>query len=105
MSRTNGQVKKIPRSAQKRGSAIRKELLDMAGNQCRICKFSEPWALEFHHLKDKKFTLSSHILGTIQDKTLILKEFAKCVLLCSNCHKGVHGGFLNDELEEILRNI
>jgi len=81
----------------KRGHDRRAFLLEQAGNRCCLCGFDRPWALEFHHVKQKRFTLNSRTLGVIADMRLILSEADRCVLLCSNCHKGVHGGHLTIE--------
>ena len=49
-------------------------------------------ALSFHHLnpKEKDFDLSSR--GLTRSWERIKKEIDKCVLLCANCHMGIHDG-------------
>lgn len=62
------------------------------GSKCQICGYSKSSnALEFHHItpKEKKFSLSS-IRGNPTNWENIKQELAKCILLCSNCHKEVH---------------
>ena len=49
-------------------------------------------ALEFHHLGNKEFAISS---GNTKSWEKIKKEIDKCLLLCSNCHKEVHAGILD----------
>jgi len=78
----------------KRGYERRSYLIELAGGKCCLCGFGERYALEFHHVGKKRFTLSSNVLGMIADEKLILSEFQRCVLLCSNCHKGIHHGGL-----------
>ncbi len=84
------------------GTERRKALLAMAGHKCFMCGFKEWWALEFHHVGKKRFTLNSRTLGLIADDKLILSEFKSCILLCSNCHKGIHYGGLKQKLDEAL---
>ena len=52
---------------------------------CRRCGYREcAAALEFHHLRDKKY-----LVGSIFHHGLakVLAEIAKCEVLCSNCHR------------------
>lgn len=51
-------------------------------------------ALEFHHIdpSTKSFSIGSNAAG--KNLNEILEELAKCVLLCSNCHREVHGGLI-----------
>lgn len=72
--------------------SIKKQCVDYKGGCCILCGYSKYFgSLEFHHLdgSQKDFTISSHrSLSFDQLKT----ELDKCVLLCSNCHREVHGG-------------
>ena len=61
-------------------------------NGCAICGYNKyDGALEFHHVnpKDKIFPLSADYMGKKTDD--MIKELNKCILLCSNCHKEIHG--------------
>ena len=71
------------------------DFVDVLGGQCCLCGFNEfVQALEFHHVhpEEKSFGISS---ATAITKSLSAKlaELKKCVLLCANCHRGVHYGF------------
>jgi hypothetical protein len=44
-----------------------------------------PYVLDFDHLGDKLFNLSSQTHYTSLER--IQKEIAKCDLVCSNCHR------------------
>lgn len=60
----------------------------LLGGACRRCGWSgNQAAFEFHHLRDKSFTL-----GGVGHKSweVIKKELKKCELLCSNCHRIEH---------------
>lgn len=80
----------------------RKEnLVKVLGGKCQICGFdSYVEAQEFHHEsgEDKQFCISS---GNTRSLVLYLEEIKKCYLLCSNCHRGVHAGYLKNPLEHI----
>ena len=82
------------------GSTIRKYLkrwgLEYKDKSCSICGYNKCiQALEFHHLngKEKDFTISNH--SDRMDWPIIKKELDKCIVLCANCHREIHG----DEFE------
>ena len=75
---------------------FKKQCLDYKGGCCTICGYSKFYgALEFHHKNpnEKDFGISNSRHRTFDDK--IKAELDKCVLLCSNCHREVHGGILS----------
>lgn len=58
---------------------------------CKICQEKAECCLSFHHLDPAKkdFDVSSGIRkGYSRNK--VLKEIAKCVVLCENCHRKLH---------------
>mgnify|MGYP003534316966 CR=1 FL=1 len=62
---------------------------------CSICGYSKCIAaLEFHHVNpsEKLFAISKAHSGYSLEE--ILKELEKCILVCSNCHKEIHAGFI-----------
>ena len=56
---------------------------------CIKCGENHPACIEFHHInpEEKEYTISM-----LSGKTLkfILKEAAKCQILCANCHRKLH---------------
>lgn len=51
---------------------------------CSDCKVKYPYyVMDFDHLKDKTFNVSTCLKGKIQ----ILNEIDKCEVVCSNCHR------------------
>lgn len=62
------------------------------GRGCDVCGESDPDVLDFHHRNpaEKLFNLSGANLGKSKEK--LDAEFAKCVVLCANCHRRVHAG-------------
>ena len=72
---------------------LKQEVVDLAGGKCQICGYDTYLgALVFHH-KDptqKDFMLSMRNIAKAKEE--VLKEAAKCALLCANCHAEVHAG-------------
>ncbi len=60
--------------------------------RCEKCGEDHPACLEFHHLNpsEKKINLSEAVAIKGWSKNKILDEIAKCVVLCSNCHRKLH---------------
>ena len=50
---------------------------------CKHCGLNNPICLEFHHLDRKT---KEGCVSKILNKTKVLKEIKKCIVLCRNCH-------------------
>ena len=57
--------------------------------KCEHCGLRDFRCLDFHHLRDKKYSISN-MVRMAMSKTKILAEIAKCITLCRNCHAIVH---------------
>ena len=71
-----------------KGRVIRNRiLLDKAKDKpCIDCGIKyDPWVMDFDHLRDKEFTISSFYAN--YSETKLLSEIAKCDVVCSNCHR------------------
>lgn len=55
---------------------------------CRLCGLHEPVCLDLHHLIGK----DRHIGGARGSVARFERELVRCVVLCANCHRKVHGG-------------
>lgn len=70
----------------------KKLLVEYKGGCCDICGYNKFYgALDFHHKnsEEKDFGLSkSGICRTFEDQK---KEVDKCILVCANCHREIHG--------------
>ena len=76
---------------------LKQEAILSKGGKCQCCGYDKyQGALEFHHLnpKEKDFTI-----GNTKSTTFgkIKTELDKCILVCSNCHREIHGGIINVE--------
>lgn len=60
---------------------------------CSICNEKFPDCIEFHHLMNKVDNISLLIrTASLED---VFKEMNKCILVCSNCHKKIHGNVIH----------
>ena len=80
----------------KKAADSRKRIKDFLDNYksthpCTRCSENDPVCLEFHHTdpKAKEIEVSRCVLMGWSIKR-ILKEIAKCIILCANCHKKEH---------------
>lgn len=74
----------------------KKDLIKVFHSKCCICGFNSfPQALQFHHVnpEEKKFGITdSNSVTKALDKQL--QEMKKCILVCANCHRGIHQGYI-----------
>jgi predicted HNH restriction endonuclease len=76
----------------KRWNERKLEAIKLKGGKCEICGYNKYYgALEFHHRDPKSKEFSWKCLVEMKWER-VLKELEKCSLLCSNCHREVHGG-------------
>jgi hypothetical protein len=75
---------------QKRGLERKLYLIKILGGKCSKCGYSTNIvSLAFHHRGGKEFQLDIRSLFNRKIEPII-KEVAKCILLCRNCHAEVH---------------
>ena len=56
---------------------------------CSVCPEKDARCLDFHHLGEKEREVGDMVrLGF--SRARILKEIAKCRILCANCHRKLH---------------
>lgn len=67
--------------------------IDYKGGCCERCGYDKyNGALEFHHTNptEKDFNISKLKQTNFTEK--VKKELDKCILVCANCHREIHGG-------------
>lgn len=78
----------------------RKEnLIKVMGCKCAICGYDKfVGALEFHHInpEEKEYGIAAN--GTCHNIEKDLAEIKKCLLICANCHREIHGGIIIGDL-------
>ena len=82
-------------------------IVHLKGGKCERCGYNKCIrALDFHHLRDKSFTISS-AADSSGNIPKIIEEIKKCTMICSNCHRELHYNEsklnLNPYKEEIKR--
>ena len=88
--------------SRRRRLEIKSELILARGGRCEDCGYgSTIWALEFHHRDAgaKSFTLGGFHGATARARL----EAAKCVLVCSNCHRARHVATKSDSGHPTVR--
>ena len=80
----------------RRRRKVKEILVGEAGGACMLCGYNEwPGALEFHHCDPSAKSFSVSATGVTRSLERARAEARKCVLLCSNCHAEVEGGYKN----------
>jgi hypothetical protein len=73
---------------------LKQKAIDYKGGCCQICNYDKyNGALEFHH-KDpsiKDFSLGHAKMYSFEK---VKSELDKCILVCANCHREIHGGII-----------
>jgi hypothetical protein len=75
-----------------RGFLRKQYLLEIKGGKCEKCGYDKcSRCLQFHHRdpKKKSFNMDLRRIGNKNWK-VVLEEFAKCDVLCANCHGELH---------------
>ena len=85
---------------------IKQRGVEALGGKCVVCNETyEDCCFDFHHTDpDKKeFTISQSNTNGARSWLTLRDEIAKCALLCANCHRLLHSGFV--EIEDQLKII
>ena len=78
----------------KRRRRMKATLVAEAGGKCALCGYDRhTGALAFHHLDPSTKSFDLGRVGVSLSLARARAEARKCVLLCSNCHAEVEGGF------------
>ena len=75
-----------------RSDQRKKRFWDQYTDGCCLCDETDIRCLDFHHLDpDTKDDMVSTLWG-LKDDTRLLREIAKCAVVCANCHRKIHAG-------------
>ena len=81
---------------------FKQQCVDYKGGECQCGGYNAcNHALDFHHIdpKIKKFGISKCRKTKVTQE--ILAELDKCILVCSNCHREIHAGYIDLSKENI----
>lgn len=82
------------RSAQitKERREVKKQIIAYMGGKCAHCGLVDtPEVYDLHHLDPSKKEIGiARLIRNGGKFETFLRELAKCILLCSNCHRKVH---------------
>ena len=68
-------------------------LIEYKGGECVVCGYAKyAGAFDLHHVDGSKKEFGLGMQGLTRSLERSKKEADKCVLLCANCHREVHGG-------------
>lgn len=82
-NRQQNKARRIKANTQVIGSAKDKPCADCGHQFPRCC-------MDFHHIVgEKRFSVGK---GTCRATSTLIKEIAKCIVICSNCHRIRHHG-------------
>jgi hypothetical protein len=87
----------------KRRRKLKSLAVELKGGKCQICGYNKyVGALDFHHLngESKDFDLSTRGLTRSWEK--IKDEADKCILVCANCHREIHGGLIRLPVKPVI---
>jgi hypothetical protein len=84
------------RKAKEKKQEIRKWYSDYKKTlSCEICGEDYYACIDLHHKENEEKTdRISLMIGQGYSKKRMLEEIEKCIPLCANCHRKVHGGIL-----------
>ena len=83
----------------RRRRKIKELAIEYKGGKCYVCGYDRYiGALEFHHIDPTKKEFGLGMSGLTRSWEKTRKELDKCVIICSNCHRELHGGLI--ELEK-----
>jgi 5-methylcytosine-specific restriction endonuclease McrA len=73
--------------------------IEELGGRCQICGEDRPPCLVFHHKLETQH-LKTMVLNTqnmLLSMEKLRKEFELCMLVCGNCHKLIHAGWIDEQ--------
>jgi 5-methylcytosine-specific restriction endonuclease McrA len=83
----------MKKAVAKRRKRLKKMVITYKGGKCLVCGYNKyAGAFDLHHIHSSKKEFGLSARGLTRSWEKIKKEADKCVLLCANCHRELHGG-------------
>ena len=77
----------------KRRKKLKEMVVQHKGGKCMICGYNKYMgSFDLHHFGDSKKEFGLSTRGLTRSWEKIKKEADKCILVCANCHREIHGG-------------
>ena len=77
----------------KRRRRLKEMVIKHKGGKCVICGYKKyVGAFDLHHIDGKVKTFGLSTRGLTRSWEKIRAEADKCILVCANCHREIHGG-------------
>jgi len=77
----------------KRRKRLKEMVVEYKGGECTICGYKKyVGAFDLHHIDGKTKTFGLSTRGLTRSWDRIKAEADKCILVCANCHREIHGG-------------
>lgn len=75
-----------------------KDFVNLFKTKCNFCDENIPEILDFHHINSnkKEYDISKIKNQAFNEefKLKVEKEIKKCIVVCSNCHRKIHLGYI-----------
>lgn len=94
----------LKKAVVKRRRKIKEMLIAYKGGRCLICNYNRyAGALDLHHRDSKQKDFGLSVRGLTRAWGKSKKEADKCILVCANCHREIHGGIIQVPIERKKR--
>lgn len=85
----------LSKAVSKRRRRLKQLVIEYKGNRCIICGYVRyAGAFDLHHLDASKKEFGLATRGLTRSWEKIKTEADKCILVCANCHREIHGGIM-----------
>jgi hypothetical protein len=83
----------LKKAVVKRRKKLKQLVIEYKGGKCVLCGYNKyAGSFDLHHNEDSKKEFGLSARGLTRSWEKIKKETDKCVLVCANCHRELHGG-------------
>ncbi len=77
----------------KRRKKLKEMVVEYKGGSCTVCGYKKyVGAFDLHHIDGSKKEFGLAMQGLTRSWEKIKAEADKCILVCANCHREIHGG-------------
>lgn len=83
----------LKKAVTERRRKLKRMLVEYKGGKCQLCGYvGYHGVFDFHHKGDSPKSFGISARGLSRSWESLKTEADKCVLICANCHREVHGG-------------